>query len=39
MEQADAIRQANDEIYLVEIEPAAPPRLWKRITLEHLDQL
>jgi broad specificity phosphatase PhoE len=39
MEQADSIRQANDELYLIEIDPEAPPRLWKRLTTEQLDEL
>jgi 2,3-bisphosphoglycerate-dependent phosphoglycerate mutase len=31
-EQADSIRQANDELYLIEIDSGGAPRLWKRIT-------
>jgi len=38
-EQADTIRQANDELYLIEIDPGSTPRLWKRITPANLADL
>ncbi len=38
-EQADSIRQANDEIYMIEIEAGLPPRLWKRIGAANLGDL
>lgn len=38
-EQAGSIRQANDELYLVEIEPGRAPQLWKRITASNLADL
>ncbi|MGE5305912.1 MAG: histidine phosphatase family protein [Alphaproteobacteria bacterium] len=31
-EQATSIRQANDELYLIELHAGNPPRLWKMIT-------
>ena len=31
-ERANAIEQANDELYLIEIDAATAPRLWKLIT-------
>ncbi|MBI4477137.1 MAG: histidine phosphatase family protein [Acidobacteria bacterium] len=39
LEQVGAIAQANDELYLVEIDPGAPPRLWKMITTRTLNEL
>src|SRR5262245_33125364 len=38
-EQAASIRQANDEIYLIERTPGGQPRLWKRITAGNLGDL
>ncbi len=38
-EQASSIRQANDELYLVEIVPGRAPLLWKRITVANLGDL
>ncbi|HZL86178.1 MAG TPA: histidine phosphatase family protein [Candidatus Krumholzibacteria bacterium] len=38
-EQAESIRQANDEIYMIEIEAGMPPRLWKRIAAANLSDL
>ena len=37
--QAASIRQANDEIYLIERDPGGQPRLWKRITAGNLGDL
>ncbi len=39
LEQAYAIQQANDEVYLIELDQAAAPRLWKLITLKTLGEL
>lgn len=38
-EQAAAIRQSNDELYLVEITTGRSPRLWKWIARDQLNQL
>jgi broad specificity phosphatase PhoE len=38
-ERASVIQQGNDEVYVVEIYPAARPTLWKLIPPDHLDQL
>jgi probable phosphoglycerate mutase len=38
-EQAAAIQQANDELYLIELVPGAKPRLWKWIDSSHLSEL
>ena len=38
LEQANTIQQANDEVYLIEVDAAAP-RLWKLITLKTLGEL
>jgi broad specificity phosphatase PhoE len=38
-EQADSIQQANDELYLIEIRPDAPARLWKAIGSGNLADL
>ena len=37
--QAVKIEQANDEVYLVELDPGAPPRLWKLIREKNLGDL
>lgn len=37
--QADSIRQANDEVYKLEIAPDAPPRLWKAMGPGKLGEL
>lgn len=39
LEEAGTIQQANDELYLIEIDGAAAPRLWKLITLRTLNEL
>lgn len=38
-EQAVAITQDNDEVYLVELDPGAKPRLWKLIREQNLGDL
>ncbi len=38
-EQAVKIEQGNDEVYLVEIDPGAKPRLWKLIRGQNLGDL
>ena len=38
-EQAVKIEQANDEVYLVELDPGAPPRLWKLIREKNIGDL
>ena len=38
-QQATSIRQANDELYLIELDTARPPRLWKLITPANLGDL
>ena len=38
-EQAVKIEQGNDEVYLVEIDPGAKPRLWKLIRDRNLGDL
>ena len=38
-QQATSIRQANDEIYLIELDTERPPRLWKLITAANLGDL
>ena len=39
LEQAISIRQANDELYLIELDAGSPPRLWKLITETNLSDL
>lgn len=39
LDQANGIQQANDELYLVEIDRGVPPRLWKLITTRTLNEL
>lgn len=39
LEQANAIQQANDELYMIEIDKAAAPRLWKLLTSKTLREL
>jgi broad specificity phosphatase PhoE len=39
MEQAMGIQQDNDELYLVELDPTGPPRLFKLITEAKLKEL
>ncbi len=39
VQQATVIEQANDELYLIEIDPGAPPRLFKLITQANLKEL
>ena len=38
-EQASAIEQANDELYMVEVHASRPPTLWKLIAPDHLKEL
>ena len=38
-EQAVKITQANDEVYLIELDPGARPRLWKLIRGNNLGDL
>jgi broad specificity phosphatase PhoE len=38
-EQTVKVQQANDEVYLVEIDPGAQPRLWKLIRDQNLGDL
>jgi 2,3-bisphosphoglycerate-dependent phosphoglycerate mutase len=37
--QAITIKQANDELYLIELDAGNPPRLWKQITETNLGDL
>jgi broad specificity phosphatase PhoE len=37
--QADSIRQANDEVYKLEIAPGQPPQLWKALGAGKLGEL
>lgn len=37
--QADSIRQANDELYRIDIGPGGPPHLWKEIPKTRLQEL
>jgi 2,3-bisphosphoglycerate-dependent phosphoglycerate mutase len=39
LQQATSIRQANDELYLIELDAGNPPRLWKLITETNLGDL
>ena len=39
LQQAISIRQANDELYLIEIDAGNSPRLWKLITEANLGDL
>jgi broad specificity phosphatase PhoE len=39
LEQAISIRQANDELYLIELDAKDPPRLWKLVTEANLGDL
>ena len=39
LEQALSIKQGNDELYLIELDAANPPRLWKLITEANRSQL
>ena len=38
-EQATKIDQANDEVYLIEFDPGAKPRLWKLVRARNLGDL
>lgn len=38
-EALNRIRQANDEVYLVELRPGRPPMVWKNITMATLEEL
>ena len=38
-EQARSINQSNDEVYMIELEPGNPTRLWKMITERNLGDL
>jgi len=39
VEQMRSIDQANDELYMIELESGAPPHLWKLITQANLPDL
>jgi 2,3-bisphosphoglycerate-dependent phosphoglycerate mutase len=39
LEQTDKIHQANDEIYAVDLPAEKPPRLWKHIPSDKLEDL
>jgi 2,3-bisphosphoglycerate-dependent phosphoglycerate mutase len=39
MDDTRAITQANDELYLIELDAAAAPRLWKLVTAANLRDL
>jgi broad specificity phosphatase PhoE len=39
VEQASAIEQANDELYMVELRPSRPPGVWKLIPPDRLKEL
>ena len=39
LQQAISIRQANDELYLIELDAGSAPRLWKLITEANLGDL
>jgi probable phosphoglycerate mutase len=39
VEQAQSINQANDEVYLIELDSGNPPRLWKFISETNLNDL
>lgn len=39
MEEEATIQQANDELYLIELQPGTPARLWKWIDSAHLREL
>lgn len=39
LQQAISIKQANDELYLIELDAGNAPRLWKLITQAHLGDL
>lgn len=38
-EALNRVRQANDEVYLVELRPGRPPMIWKNITMSTLEEL
>ena len=38
-EQTVKVEQANDEVYLVELDRGAPPRLWKLVRDRNLGDL
>jgi len=38
-EQASAIQQANDELYMVEVYPSQPATLWKLVSPDRLKEL
>jgi broad specificity phosphatase PhoE len=39
MDDANTIQQANDELYLIEVDRSAAPKLWKLITSKTLREL
>jgi broad specificity phosphatase PhoE len=39
LEQATSIRQANDELYLIELDAGNAPLLWKMVSEENLRDL
>ncbi len=38
-EALNRVRQANDEVYMVELRPGRPPMIWKNITMATLEEL
>ena len=36
---ADRVRQANDEVYAIDLGPSRPPTLWKLVPVEKLEEL
>lgn len=38
LDDAHAIDQGNDEVYLIEVAAGHAPTLWKRVTTEHLAE-
>ena len=38
-EQAASIMQDNDELYMIELDPAGAPRLWKLVSNVNLKDL
>jgi broad specificity phosphatase PhoE len=39
VEQAQSVNQANDDVYLIELDSGNPPRLWKLISETNLNKL
>ena len=38
-QQAQSINQANDDVYLIELDSGNPPRLWKLVSEANLNKL